>query len=235
MITIDQRSPDTGALPEELDLALLTETKTERRRMWRSMLILAVSGVSISMVMVSAFFQDTASVPNNAFTTGEVDIASPQAGSARFTATMEPGDVEIAPIVVSNDGTMDFRYALRSITTGDQTLAGQLELRIKVKTASTATIGCDAAGWATFGDVSFGPTDLGAVGPGGLNVIGDPTAGHDGNNDGLLRTDDRLLDVGDDEVLCFHVTLPSATTESFDNESTTASFDFLAEQTANNP
>jgi hypothetical protein len=48
-------------------------------------------------------------------------------------------------------------------------------------------------------------------------------------------TGDRTLAASADEDLCFNVELPSATGNSFQGLTTTATFAFAAEQTANNP
>ena len=61
----------------------------------------------------------------------------------------------------------------------------------------------------------------------GTNVVGDPTSG--------AQTGDRTLAGAGNDVLCVQVTLPTSTGNSFANLSTTATLDFIAEQTANNP
>ena len=46
---------------------------------------------------------------------------------------------------------------------------------------------------------------------------------------------DRALGVAGSEVLCFNVSLPIATGNAFQSLSSTATFTFQSEQTANNP
>jgi hypothetical protein len=58
------------------------------------------------------------------------------------------------------------------------------------------------------------------------NVIGDPTTGS--------QAGDRTLAASANEVLCFSVILPLGTGNTSQGVTTTATFDFVAEQTANN-
>jgi hypothetical protein len=61
----------------------------------------------------------------------------------------------------------------------------------------------------------------------GTKVIGDSAAGQ--------QTGDRTLAAGGSEVLCLQVSLPSATGNTYQAKTTTATFTFDAEQTTNNP
>jgi hypothetical protein len=87
---------------------------------------------------------------------------------------------------------------------------------------------CDNDDFDTDGTVLYGPGGL----PGDLgsdpaiNVIGDP-AQH-------AQSGDRTLAASANEVLCFQVELPSSTGDAYQNATTTATFTFYAEQTANN-
>ena len=69
-----------------------------------------------------------------------------------------------------------------------------------------------------------GPSDLGSTG--GTNVIGNPSQGTQGG--------ERTLAASTADVLCMQVSLPPTTGSSFQGLSTTATFDFYGEQTANN-
>jgi len=142
-----------------------------------------------------------------------------QSVGANTFSNMAPGDEVTNPITVTNDGSPQFRYAIQSTTTED-TLAAQLDMTIK-----TGVTTCTNAGFDTDGSVISGPGDLGNTT--GLNVVGDPTQGADAG--------DRTLDALASEVLCFQVSLPLSTDNSFQNLTTTATLDFISEQTANNP
>jgi hypothetical protein len=120
---------------------------------------------------------------------------------------------------VSNAGTLQLRYAVTSTTT-ENALAAQLDLTVK-----TGVTTCTNGGFATDGTVVYGPGDLGSTT--GVNLIGDPGTG--------AQAGDRTLNAGANEVLCFRVSLPLATGNSFQGLTTTATVAFVAEQTANNP
>ena len=58
-------------------------------------------------------------------------------------------------------------------------------------------------------------------------LVGDSTSGAD--------TGDRVLAASASETLCFRAELPLSTGNSFQGATTTATFNFVSEQTANNP
>jgi predicted ribosomally synthesized peptide with SipW-like signal peptide len=181
-----------------------------------AVLALLVTVISISVL---ALFTDTASVPANTFTTGTVDIStSPTTALVTYSA-MAPGDEVTNPINVSNDGTLDLRYAVTSTTTED-VLAAELDLTIK-----SGVTTCTNAGFDTDGTVIYTTGDLGSIA--GINVIGDPTSGPDAG--------DRTLVATANEDLCFNVELPLTATNAAQGLTTTATFAFEAEQTKNNP
>jgi hypothetical protein len=82
---------------------------------------------------------------------------------------------------------------------------------------------CDDANWAADGTTLY----AGRLGSTGTDaIVGSAAAGVDPN--------DRVLVSLTSEVLCLNVTLPLASTAG-QGTTTTATLDFLAEQTANNP
>lgn len=175
--------------------------------------------VAVLSLSAMAFFTDTASLPTNTLSTGSVDInTSPTSALVTFS-DMAPGDQVTAPITVSNDGSLELRYAVTSTTTED-TLAAQLDLTIK-----SGVTACTDAGFGVDGAVVYTTGDLGSVA--GINVIGDPATGG--------QAGDRTLAASANEVLCFNVSLPSSTGDTFQGLTTTATFAFQADQTKNNP
>lgn len=172
---------------------------------------------AIVMVVSLALFTDTASVGGNTFTTGTIDIDAAPASAAVTLAAMVPGDQATAPITVSNTGSLDLRYAVESTTT-ENVLAAELVLTVKAGVSS-----CTDASWASTGTTLYSGR-LGSVS--GDAVIGSADPGADAG--------DRTLAPSASEVLCVNVTLPLASTAG-QGLTTTATFDFLAEQTANNP
>jgi hypothetical protein len=89
-------------------------------------------------------------------------------------------------------------------------------MSLVIKTKDTNTAGC----------ANFNGTSL-YTGTLANGAFGDPTAG--------AQAGDRTLAGAASEVLCFAATLPSATGNAFQGATTTATFTFSAEQTANNP
>lgn len=172
-------------------------------------------------VATQALFTDTQSVTANTFSTGTVDIATTPTTALVTLSGMAPGDKVTAPIQVSNGGTLELRYAVKSTTTEDA-LAAALDLTVRGPAASST--GCDDAGFGTFGSgVVYGAADLGSTA--GTNLIGDPTQG--------AQAGDRTLAASGNEYMCFQVELPISATGP-QGATSTATFDFVSEQTVNN-
>lgn len=177
---------------------------------------------AFAVVGTTALFTDTQSVGDNTFTTGSVDISTTPTTALVSFSDMAPGDSVVNDITVTNGGSLELRYAVKSTTTED-VLAAELDLTIWDESAETTVDGaCDSTAPGT---VLYGPADLGSTA--GVNVIGDPTAGS--------QAGDRVLAAAGGEVLCFLVSLPSSATNASQGLTTTATFAFEAEQTSNNP
>jgi len=174
-------------------------------------------GVSAIAVTSLALFTDTASVGANSFTTGTIDINTAPISAVVTMPAMVPGDQITNPLTVSNDGTLELRYAVES-TTSEDALASELVMTIK-----SGVTTCDDANWAADGTTLYsGPLGSTGVDP----VLGLTTPGADPG--------DRVLASTANEVLCFNVTLPLSATAG-QGTTTVAILDFDAEQTANNP
>ena len=188
----------------------------------RILLSLVAIGVLASFMGLGGLSLFTATTDNdgNAFTSGSVDISTSPASAFLMMSDMAPDDSVTAELTVSNDSTtLELRYAVTSTTTED-TLAGQLQLTIK-----SGVTTCTNAGFGGSGTVLYGPVVLGTTSA--TKVIGDSATGFD--------LGDRTLSASANEVLCFNVSLPLSTGNSFQNLTTTATFTFDAEQTKNNP
>jgi len=192
-----------------------------RRHLSRILFVLLVVGVVAASLGVAsnAIWTDSQDVDANVFSTGTIDISTNPTTALVTFSGMAPGDEVTNDITVTNAGSLELRYAVTSDTTED-TLAAQLDLTIK-----TGVTTCTNVGFGVDGTIIYGPGNLGSTT--GTDVIGDPTQGDD--------TGDRTLAASADEDLCFNVELPSATGNSFQGLTTTATFAFAAEQTANNP
>jgi hypothetical protein len=175
---------------------------------------LVIVGVLGSLVGLGglSLFTDSAANDSNTFTTGSVDISTSPASAFLTMSDMVPGDSVTAQLTVSNDGSLELRYAM----TTDATNTDSLDLRDSL-TLTIKTLGTDCA--------TFDGTEL-YTGTLANGAIGDPTTGGDSG--------DRTLAASASEDLCFKVELPSSATGP-EGATTTATFTFEAEQTTNNP
>ncbi len=186
-------------------------------RILASLAVLALAG-GVFTVASLALFTDQQAVGGNAFTTGSVDLVAAPATAVVTASTMAPGDQVTAPINVANSGTLEFRYSMTS-TTDEDVLATELVLTVK-----SGVTTCDDANWQATGTVLYSGI-LGSTGT--INVVGDPATG--------AQAGDRVLAASANENLCFNVTLPTSAPNSAQGLTSTATFTFDAEQTANNP
>ena len=179
--------------------------------------VLALAG-GVFTIASLALFTDQETVGGNAFSTGTVDLLATPASAVVTMPAMAPGDQVTAPLDVANSGTLELRYAATSTTTED-TLASELVLTI-----NSGVSVCDDANWTADGAVEYS----GVLGSTGTTALwGSAVQG--------AQPGDRVLAAGANEVFCVNVTLPLAATNAAQGQTTTATFVFDAEQTANNP
>jgi predicted ribosomally synthesized peptide with SipW-like signal peptide len=182
---------------------------SRRRRRGLFVLLLGLTTISLGAGMFSlAYFTDTTDATGT-FEAGTIDIST--SPTVAFNVTdMLPGDTDTAAITVTNGGSGTFRYAMTAAATN--ALGGQLTLTVREEGTDCATFD---------GTVVLSETTLDGA------AFGDPATGPDGG--------DRELSAPGSEVLCFRVTLPDATDDTYQGATSDATFTFDAEQTANNP
>ena len=169
-------------------------------------------GVSMTAVVIGvtgAVFTDTENVGANTFTAGTVDISTSPGSAVVTFPTMAPGDESVGELTVTNAGSLELRYDVTA-TTSENTFAANLDMTIK-----TGVTTCTSGGFGTDGSVVYGAADLGSTS--GIEVISN-----------------RVLAGGASEELCIKVALPIGIGNAAQGLTTTASFNFAAEQTANN-
>lgn len=174
--------------------------------------------LAVLTVTSGAVFTDLESITGNTLSTGTIIVNATPASAAFNVQDLQPGDEVTAELTAANTGSHPFRYAVTSETTED-TLAGELVLSVRENVTDCATANWDATGTQLY-QGPLGDTTT----PGGLPIFGDAATGSDAG--------DRVLGASAVETLCFHVRLPEAST--IQNASTTATFNFIAEQTTNN-
>ncbi len=187
----------------------------------------AVAGITWSVTR--ALFTDTASVGSNTVATGTIDIQTSPTSALLTASDLAPGDLVAAPITVTNGGTMAMRYVVQHSATNSDTkdLRSSLRLRVGLRNGGA----CDSPYYNAAGAAQALADDtelyegLG-IPAAATNMIGDVAAGDDAG--------DRDLAASGSEVLCFAVVLPLATGNTVQGATTTATFAFVGEQTANN-
>lgn len=195
----------------------MTQRRGSGTKILASIAVLALAGGIFTFASL-ALFTDQEAVGGNSFSTGTIDLVATPASAVVTMPAMAPGDQVTASLDVANSGSLEFRYAVTSTTTED-VLASALALTIKSGVAT-----CDDANWSSTGTVLWSGV-LGSTGT--TAVIGSNAQGSDPG--------DRVLAGGANEALCFNVSLPLATGNASQGLTSTATFTFDAEQTANNP
>jgi predicted ribosomally synthesized peptide with SipW-like signal peptide len=203
-----------------------TPRRSRRRR--RSMLALLLAGAALisatGATMSLALFTSSASANNNGFTAGTVVIGISPANTIFSSGTMMPGDAVPAgtpgqAVTVTSSGTASLRYAITGIATVAP-LASQLVITVKQPDGNAGS-SC-----ALFNGTAINNAGFTFVGTTATNIVGDPTQG--------AQTGDRTLAGGASETLCFKVSLPIGTANTYQGATTNITFTFNAEQTANN-
>lgn len=178
----------------------------KRRRALLAILLASSLATLGTGAMSLAVFTD-ADAADGAWSTGTISLVAGPATT--FGATrMLPGDKGEQTVTVLNDGTGELRYAMTSTETDPDGLLAQMTVEIFEGT-------CAAKGLSLY------------AGPFAGAALGDATQGDD--------TGDRVLASLATDSLCFAWELPLATGNTFQNVSASAVFNFIGEQTANNP
>ncbi|HST41746.1 MAG TPA: SipW-dependent-type signal peptide-containing protein [Conexibacter sp.] len=162
--------------------------------------------VGLSWLGAYAAFTDSVDVTTS-FSTGTVQIrANDQTGTVAFTSLtttgMIPGTVRFAPLRITNSGTSDFNYSMRTAVTGSAPLASALVVGIKVVPSGT----CTSTEYNASRTVVHGE----AAGLGSAAIAARPLA------------------AAASEFLCYRVELPSAADNSLQGLTSNATFTFTA-------
>lgn len=186
-----------------------------------------VTSISAATMFSLALFTDQ-ETDDSTFTTGTIVLDPTKIDAMDLTsAAMMPGDAVTSSVTVENDGTAQLRYAVSQTSTNADSKDLRSELLLVIRTEDTGG-GTDFGSDGNYCDDATG-TSLrasAAMGASG-NLVGDPASGAQGG--------ERTLAAAANEVLCFYVSLPIGATNAVQGATTTTTFTFDAEQTANNP
>ena len=193
--------------------------------------VLAIGVLSFgARAVTQALFTDTQSVGANTFTSGTVDISTSPISALLTLNPVSPGDEVNNPLTVTNDGSLPLRYAVQRSATNVDGLGMRDILRLRVGLKAGAS--CDFPYYDTdgTGTVLTDDTQL-------YEGLGFPAAATDTLGSAVLgsQAGDRVLAASATEDLCFAVMMPLSTGNASQGSVTTATFDFVSEQTANNP
>jgi spore coat-associated protein N len=168
-----------------------------------------------------AVFTDQDSVGANTFTAATIGLTTSPTTALITYSNMQPGDSVTNSITVTNSGNVQLRYALSSSATNADGKALKDQLVLTVKTVDVTTPGTPCN---DFDGTQLYTGDLDSTAG---KLVGDSTQGS--------QAGDRSLNASANEILCFRANLPLATGNTYQGATTTATFTFDSEQTANNP
>lgn len=183
------------------------------RKLYVSMLAVGVLA-GAPWAMTHALFTDTDDVAANAFSTGSISLTTSPSSALVTLSGMAPGDAVTAPITLSNGGTLALRYAMSTGISGSTALSDGLTLRVKSDVTTCTNAGFSASGSSVY--------------------TGSLTAGAVGSTAQGAQAGDRAVAASASEILCFQVQLPTTAANALQGLSSTATFTFASEQTANN-
>lgn len=200
---------------------MVMRTTSIRERMLGFLLpAMALVGIGAGSLSL-ALFTDSASV-DGTFTAGTISLDPSDVASLSLSSgALLPGDVLTDDVTITNDGTAELRYSVSTASTNADGLGLRDVLTLTVRETDATTPGTpcnDFDGALVVAQTAFGASSVG---------IGSPTAG--------AQAGDRTLAAASSETLCFRMSLPSATGNAYQGATTTTTFTFNAEQTANNP
>lgn len=164
--------------------------------------------VSLSVIGAWAYFLDTEVSTGNTLAAGTLDLSWTNESGVPLpfnVSSIAPGETVEARISINNNGTLQLRYAMTTDVVSGTTLANQLQCRLYDYENSIDLYNGSLSG-AHIGDQSQGQ-----------------------------QAGDRLVDGNSADYLAIEITLPADTGNEYQGLSTNVTFNFIAEQTVNNP
>lgn len=200
-----------------------------RRRFIATTAIIGLAVAGVTGLTTSAIFTSEADSGRSGFVSGSIDIdAGETSWSGLVPSIAAPGDTYFAAIPVSNEGTLQLRYAMELSATAQSPSNGSSDL-LDFLTYSIyhGAPECTAAGVASAGATRASTAVLSSAAT--HQAVGDKARGHQSVNGG-----DRTLQVNASETLCLQIDFDIDADDSVQLHSAALDFTFYAEQTANN-
>ena len=201
---------------------------SRRRRSRRGLLTLLLGATALisatGATMSMALFTSSVSANNNAFTAGTIILGVAPSPIILTSTSLMPGDnvpagVPGQAVTVSNTGSGQLRYAIAGTSTDADSKHLNTQLLITIAQPD-GNAGASCA-------LMSGTVLFSAVVPtAGVNMVGNPAQGS--------QAGDRVLNGPSSETLCFKASLPIGTGNGYQGAVSTYTFNFSAEQTANN-
>lgn len=110
-------------LQEMIDPAPAPKDAARRRRLWMTVAIVGLAAVGATKLTTAALFTDSATT-GSAITSGTVDIEAAMTAFAVPTSGLQPGDSIVAPVHVTNSGSLEHWYYATYTATDDDTVTG---------------------------------------------------------------------------------------------------------------
>jgi spore coat-associated protein N len=192
------------------------------RSFWAQKRVLALffsAMAALSLIAASfslGLWTDQATVGGNTFTAGTIDISTSPTSAVIGLNPMMPGDTVNGTLTINNAGSAQLRYAMSSSSTNTDAKALRDGITLTVKLRDVAADAC----------TDFDGTSL---------YTGTLAAAAFGSSATGAQAGDRTLAGAASEKLCLRATLPITASNSYQGGTTTTTFTFDAEQTANNP
>ncbi len=192
--------------------------------------VVALGVMSMAVGLVTqALFTETVSVGSNTFTTGTINISTSPTTALLTASTMAPGDRSTGSITVTNAGSLQLRYAIQRLAdnTDAKLLRDALRLRVSLRGGGACDFPFYNADGSTVAHADDTQLYEGLNFPAtATNTVGDAATGS--------QAGDRTLAAAGSEVLCMSVVLPTTAGNTLQSATTTATLDFVSEQTTNN-
>jgi len=219
-------------LEEMIDPAPSRQDAARRRRTWATVTILVLAAAGATSLTTSALFTDQDGLAGT-ISTGSIALTADGGGFELPVGGLAPGDTVLAPLTVTNAGSLELRYAMSlSAATTDPPAgtAGTGDLRTQLRARVYADATCTRA--STDAATALGDTRDLVEGDFGLPAVATAIVGNPAT--GSQSGDRALPAITGVETLCVRVDMSRDADNTFQSTAAELSFLLASEQTVNN-